>query len=172
MRNLLVALGCLGAVLTAGPSIAQHKQMGGKMAMAGKIAVENVWARASASRTGAGAAYLTLRNTGGSGDRLVSAATKVAKRVELHTHKMENNVMRMARVDGIDLPAGGAVTLKPGGLHVMLMGLNQKLVKGDSFPLTLTFEKSGSVTVDVAVQSIAAMGPSGHGGMKMDHKMK
>lgn len=172
MKNLIVALGCLGAVLAAGPSIAQQKSMGGKMKMAGKIAVESVWARASASRAGAGAAYLTLRNTGVAGDRLVSASTEVAKRAELHTHQMKGNVMRMARVEALDVPAGGAVTLKPGGLHVMLMGLNKKLVKGERFPLTLTFEKSGSVTVMVAVQSIAAMKPSGHGGMKMDHKMK
>lgn len=172
MKKLIVALGLLGAVLAAGPSIAQQKPMAGKMKMAGKIAVEKVWARASAGRAGAGAAYLTLRNTGAAGDRLVSASTEVAKRAELHTHKMTGDVMRMARVEGVDLPPGGVVTLKPGGLHVMLMGLNKKLVKGDRFPLTLNFEKSGSVTVDVAIQSIAAMGPSGHGGMKMDHKMK
>ena len=172
MKKLVFGLGSLAVALTAGASVAQHKEMSGKMVMAGKIAVEKVWARASAGRAGAGAAYLTLRNTGGASDRLMSASTDVAKRAELHTHKQDGNVMRMAKVDAVDVPAGGAVTFKPGGLHVMLMGLNRKLSKGDRFPLTLNFEKSGSVTVTVAVQGIAAMGHAGHGGKKMDHKMK
>lgn len=172
MKAFFVALACLATMFAAGPSAAQQKPMGAKMKMAGKIAVENVWARASAGRAGAGAAYLTLRNTGNADDRLLSASTDVAKRAELHTHRMNGNVMRMARVEAVGVPAGKAVTLKPGGNHVMLMGLNRKLAKGDRFPLTLTFEKSGSVTVDVAVQGIAAMGPAGHGGMRMDHMKK
>ena len=104
MQKTLIAFTCLAAMAAGGPVAAQHKSMAGKMKMAGKIAVENVWARASASRTGAGAAYLTLRNTGNASDRLVSASSGVAKRAELHTHTMKDNVMRMARVEAVDVP--------------------------------------------------------------------
>jgi len=73
---------------------------------------------------------------------------------------MEGMVMKMRPVAGIDLPAGQAVTLQPGGLHIMLVDLAKPLKAGQTFPLTLTFEKAGSKTVNVAVEKIGAMGPA------------
>lgn len=150
MKTLSLAALMVAAILTT------------TSALADSLAVENAWARASIGTTGASAAYLVIRNAGETPDRLISAAAPVAKRVELHTHIMENGTARMREVDGIDVPAAGMAMLEPGGYHVMLMGLNVALVKGESFPLTLTFERGGSMTVDVAIQELGAKGHGGH----------
>jgi copper(I)-binding protein len=135
--------------------------------------IEHPWARASAGPARNSAAFMTIHN-GGEADRLVAASGDVAERVELHTHMMEGDVMKMRQVEGIDVPAGGMATLQPGGFHVMLIGLKQPLNEGDSFPLTLTFEKAGDVSIEVTVQAIGSMGPQGmgHGSMspgEMNH---
>ena len=138
----------------------------------GDITIENPWARATAGRAANGAGFMTLVNAGATDDRLIKAETGVAKKTELHTHKMEGDVMKMRPVPAIDLPAGQSVALKPGGLHVMMMGLHDPLKQGESFPVTLTFEKAGTVTVDVAIQSVGAKDAGrkdGHGGMKHGH---
>lgn len=121
------------------------------------------WARASAGKARNGAAYLSIRNYTGMADRLLSSQTGVAKRAELHTTVMAGEVMQMRPVGAIDVPADGMVMMKPGGLHVMLMGLTDPLMKGETFPLTITFEKAGAVTVQVKIMSVGAKG------MKMKH---
>jgi copper(I)-binding protein len=169
MRSLTKAL-ALGAALTlaaAGTALAGD-------ATAGNIKITDAWARASAGPAQNGAAFLTVTNGGGEADKLVAAGTDVAATAELHTHLNEGGVMKMRQVPAIDLPAGQKVTLQPGGYHVMIMGLKAPLKAGETFPLTLTFEKAGKVTVDVAVGAAGAMGPVGmdHGGMShgaMDH---
>lgn len=85
--------------------------------------------------------FLTIMNTGDSDDRLVSATSPASERVELHTMTMDGDVMRMREMeDGIALPAGEMVELKPGGLHVMFIGLSGPFVTGETVPVTLTFE--------------------------------
>ncbi len=102
---------------------------------------------------GTSAAYMVLINRGGAGDRLISASTDVAEVVELHETKMVDNVMQMAPVaGGIPVPANGQVELKPGGLHVMLIGLKRDLAAGETVRLTLNFERAGTVTVDAPVR--------------------
>jgi len=134
--------------------------------MVGEIMISEAFARASAGRARNGAAFLTIMNKGDA-DRLLAASAEVSARTELHTHSMDaEGVARMRPVDHIELPAGETVTLQPGGLHVMLMGLNAPLKQGDSFPLTLRFEKAGDVTFDVTV---AAPGAKGPGGMQHRH---
>jgi copper(I)-binding protein len=137
------------------------------------VKVTNAWARASAKSAKAGAAYLTLENAGDAADKLVSASTPVSGRAELHTHIKDGNVMRMREVQHIEVGPHAKVSLKPGGLHVMLMDLKGPLEKGSHFPLTLVFEKAGPVTVEVAIQAAGAMGSGGgkdgahgHGGVK------
>ena len=130
------------------------------------VEVVKAWARASAGMAKNGGAYLTVLNGGKEGDRLVAAEAGIAKKVELHTHINDNGVMKMRQVDGIDVPAGKGVMLKPGSYHVMFMGLNNPLKEGEKFPLTLTFEKAGKKTVEVTVMGVGAMKPGGHG---MDH---
>ncbi len=126
-------------------------------AFAGDITVNHAWARASAGMAKAGAAFMMIKNEGGS-DKVLSAKADVSAKVELHTHIMDGEIMRMRQVDSIDV-AGGAVTkLAPGGLHVMLIGLKAPLKEGDSFPMTLVFEKAGEIAVDVKVKKPGAMG--------------
>lgn len=121
------------------------------------VKVEAPWARPTVQGQAVGGGY--LRITGGAAnDKLVAASADIAGRVELHTMSMEGNVMRMRQVESIEVPAGKAVDLKPGGLHLMFMDLKTPLKTGKSFPLTLKFEKAGEVKVNVAVQPAAPGG--------------
>ncbi|WP_448190720.1 copper chaperone PCu(A)C [Azospirillum sp. sgz301742] len=145
-------------------------------AFAGDIAVSAPWARASAPNAPNGACYLEIVNTGHEPDRLVSAASPAAAKVELHTHLMDNGVMKMRPVEGFEIAPGEPQVLRPGGNHIMLMGLTGQLKPGTSFPVTLTFAKAGAVTVEVPVQEAGAMAapgaaPGAHGGMhQQQHK--
>jgi copper(I)-binding protein len=123
------------------------------------ITVEQPWARA-AIQGGTGGAFLTLRNAGTQPDRLLSASSPLARATEIHTTVREGDVMRMQPVTAVEVPPGGSVTLRPGGLHVMLVGLSQALRPGTTLPLALTFEKAGTIEVQVAVQSAGAAGPT------------
>jgi periplasmic copper chaperone A len=118
-----------------------------------QVAVEAPWARPTVPGQQGGGGFLVLRNTSASADRLVGGSTPVAERFELHTMSMKGDVMEMRQVDGIDLPAGQEVELKPGGLHVMLIGLKTPLKIGDKVPVTLKFEKAGPMTVQFEVMS-------------------
>jgi len=101
---------------------------------------------------GNGAAYLLLVNDSSTADRLLRAESDVAKAVELHLSEMKNDIMTMRPVEAIDLPAGGQVELKPGGLHIMLIGLARQLEVGDQVTLTLVFEKAGPLVVQAEVR--------------------
>jgi periplasmic copper chaperone A len=122
----------------------------------GELRIGHPYARSTAPGQPAGGAYLSISNAGAAGDKLVSATADVAKSVELHEMKMEGDVMRMREVSAVDVPAGKAVELKPGGLHIMLMGLKAPLKEGEKFPLKLKFEKAGEVTVTVNVEGPGA----------------
>jgi hypothetical protein len=100
----------------------------------------------------AGAAYLTLANTGSSDDRLLSVTADVAQMAELHETKEQGGMMEMSPVEFITVPANGQVELKPGGLHIMLMGLSAPLDTGDQVTLTLKFERAGEITVAAEVR--------------------
>ena len=138
---------------------------GAAMAQAGQIDVKDAWARATPGKAENGAAYLTIVSP--TADRLVSVSSPAAKKAGLHTMTMDGGVMKMRPLVGVDVPANEPVTLKPGGMHIMLQGLNEPLQAGKSFPLTVTFEKAGPREVDVAVEKPGAMGPEGHAGMQM-----
>jgi hypothetical protein len=134
--------------------------------MVGDLMIGHPWARATVGQSKYAAAYFTLMNTGNMADRLIAASTPIAEKAELHTHFLENGVMRMRPVDGIDVQPGAPVELKPGGLHIMLMGMKDPLKEGSTFPLTLTFQKSGVISVTVQVESPSQMG-DGHDGHHM-----
>ncbi|MCW2237385.1 copper chaperone PCu(A)C [Azospirillum canadense] len=139
----------------------------------GGLSVTGPWARATAPSARNGGAFMVVTNGGTEPDRIVSAQTPVAEKAELHTHQMDNGVMKMRPVDAITVAPGEPVTLRPGGLHVMLLGLKQPLTQGSHFPVTLTFAKAPPVTVEVPVLGAAAMGPEGaamtHDGMNHEH---
>jgi len=126
------------------------------LAQTGQIEVSNAWARATPANAETGIAFLTIRSP--TPDRLLSASSPVAKKAELHTMEMAGMVMKMRPLAGLDIPAGQPVALKPGGEHIMLMGLSGPLREGQSFPLTLTFEKAGTREVIIAVGKRGAVG--------------
>lgn len=122
-------------------------------ALAGDMMVKDPYARASTKMSSSGAAFMVLANHGAEDDRLISAHSDVAKRVELHTHIQDaNGVMQMREVeDGFPVPAGEMHALARGGDHVMFLGLTTTLEQGDVITLTLTFEKAGDMVVEVPV---------------------
>lgn len=100
------------------------------------------------------AAFMTLTNGSGEPRALVSAASPAAKTVELHTHLNEGGMMRMRRIERIEVPAGTKVELKPGGLHLMLIGLTGDLSPGDAVDLTLSFDDGSQTQVKAPVRTI------------------
>lgn len=136
------------------------------------IAVEQPFARATPGGATTGAAYMTIDNKSSTEDRLMAASSEVAGKVQVHEMSMTNGVMKMREVEGgLAVPANGSVTLKPGGYHVMLIGLKKPLIEGQSFPLTLTFAKAGNISVTVPVKAMGATG-GGMGGMGGMHDDK
>lgn len=118
------------------------------------IQIDHCWARASVTKTGA--VYMTIRNAGSTDDRLLAVATPVADRAQLHIEMNDNGIMKMRPLSAVDVKANSTVALAPGGIHVMLTGLKQPLKVGQSFPITLTFEKAGKLQVTVATQKAGA----------------
>jgi periplasmic copper chaperone A len=118
--------------------------------------VEAAWARPTVNGQAGGGGFLKITGTS-QPDRLLSITAKISKAVELHSMEMEGNVMRMRQIDAIEIPAGKTVELKPGGLHVMFVGLTQTLKNGATIPLTLRFEKGGEVKVDMKVMNPAGV---------------
>lgn len=126
------------------------------------------WARASAGMAHAGAAFMTIKNMSATDDEVIAAKSDIAKKTELHTHKMENGIMKMRQVPNIPVPAHGEAELKPGGYHIMFMGLKAPLKEGQHFALTLEFKNAGEKKITVDVLSPKSMGDmGGMGNMKM-----
>lgn len=146
-----------------------HGAKGGEAAAGGatvgSLAIADAWTRATAAGAKVGAGYLTIRNSGSTADALIAVETSVAGRGEIHDMTMTDGVMRMRRIPELEIPAGGAVELKPGGKHLMLMDLKEPLVEGREVVVKLTF-KSGAVgEVVLPVKALGARGgdASGHG---------
>lgn len=140
-------------------------------AFAADLMAKDPFAFASTPTAKAGGAYISIMNHGHT-DRLLDAKSDVAKRVEIHEHKDVDGVMKMRQVKaGIEVPMHGGVTMAPGGYHVMLMGLNGPLIEGETFDVTLVFEKAGEMTVSVPVVA-RTKHDAGHGehGPKKKHK--
>jgi copper(I)-binding protein len=120
----------------------------------GDLQIEQPWARATPPGASVGGGYLLIRNKGAAGDRLVGVSSPASARMEMHEMAMEKDVMRMREVKGVDVPAKGAVELKPGGYHLMFMELKAPLKAGDKVPVTLRFEKAGEVKAEFAVEAM------------------
>ena len=132
------------------------------------LKIVNPYARATPPGARSGGAYLTIENHGRDNDQLIRAESPVAASTELHTMRMEGEVMRMRAVTSIGIPAGATMALAPGGYHVMLVGLKKPLVAGERVPLALTFEKAGTIDVEVTVAPLdSAASPPAVGGMHM-----
>ena len=121
------------------------------------ITVEQAWARATPRGALTGAAYMMLINNGAFADRLLSATTPVADQIQFHRQTEDNGVSRMREVHNVELSPGGKITFKPGDMHMMIVGIKQPLKEGQSFPLTLQFEKAGNIDVTVPIEKVGAM---------------
>jgi copper(I)-binding protein len=115
------------------------------------VSIADAWAPASPGGARTGVGYMILESA--AGDRLLSASSPRAAHVELHEMSMGGNVMKMGKVDGVDLPAGQLVAFKSGGLHMMFLDLTAPFVADETVPLTLTFEKAGAVETQLNVRA-------------------
>lgn len=119
-----------------------------------EILIDSPYARSSSPAAQVGAAFMVISNTGDVEDRLISAASDAAKRIELHTHIMTDGVAKMVEVEeGFVVPANGEVLLQRGGYHVMMMGLTAPFVQGETITLTLTFEQAGEMLLEVPIDN-------------------
>ena len=128
-----------------------------------QMQVEKPWARATAPGATVAGGYMVMRNAGTAADRLVSASSPAAAKVELHVHINDNGVMRMREAPGYDVPAKGSFELKPGGAHLMFVDIRRPLKEGEKVPVTLKFEKSGELRAEFHVGRLGESAPpAGH----------
>lgn len=133
-------------------------------AQTGAVRIEHPWSRATPAGATAGVAYMTIENGSNAEDRLTGVSSNVAAATEIHEMKTADGVMKMRAVsDGLAVPAHGSVALKPGGYHVMMIGLKKPLKAGETVILTLDFAKAGKIQVSAPVMDLTSTGP------KMDH---
>ena len=137
------------------------------------ITIDDAYARSSGPSAKSGAAFFVIHNSSDTQDRLIGAASDVAKRVELHTHIEQDGIMKMRQdKDGFEVPAMGMHALQRGADHVMFMGLTAPMVQGETFDVILTFERAGEiiVTVPVDLERTPEHGAVDHGNMAMGEK--
>lgn len=149
-----LTMGVLAVMLVAGPSVAHSPAKQG-------ITVSDAWSRERPASIKMGGAFVAIHNNGPEADMLVAASSPVAEKVEIHNVAEKDGVMKMFEVEGVEIPAGAKIEMKPGGYHIMLMGLKETLEKGKSFPLTLEFAHAGKIEVTVEIKEAGAMGAAG-----------
>ncbi|MGQ2906229.1 MAG: copper uptake system-associated protein [Neoaquamicrobium sediminum] len=129
---------------------------------AGELELVHSWSRETPQGAKVAAGYVKIVNHGSEADRLVAASGAIAGRTEIHEMAVNGNgVMTMRPIDGLEIPAGGEVELKPGGFHIMFLDLQDRKKKGEAFAGSLTFEKAGTVVVEFSVDAMG--GGHGHG---------
>lgn len=117
------------------------------------VNAENAYAYPTSKVQTNGAVFMTLKNSTDQEIKVISATGDIAERIELHTHIMDGDIMMMREVDGYDIPANDEITLEPTGHHIMLMGLREQLVAGQSFPLNLKTNSGTDIAVTVTIGS-------------------
>ena len=152
----------LNALLVAAVGFGLTATAQAQNAKVGSVQIENAYTRATVPGQQVAGGFMKIENKGAA-DQLISASSPVSGEVQLHEMAMEGNVMKMRQVKDIPVPAGGAVELKPGGLHLMFMNIKAPLAAGETVPVKLKFAKAGEVEVKMPVN---AMGnpAGGHGG--------
>ena len=155
-RRLIIALVALVAVAAVVFWAVRHPDGGHP-----QITVSNAWTAPNPEIGSTAAVYLEIANSGDGADSLMGAETPAADKTELHESRMDGDIMRMERLDSLEVPAGGHADFAPGHRHIMLIGLKQKLAEGGRFPLTLLFVHSGRVVIEVSVKPREAGGMNG-----------
>jgi copper(I)-binding protein len=126
-------------------------------AKVGSVQIENAYTRSTVPGQMAAGGFMKIENKGAV-DQLISASSPVASEVQLHEMSMEGNIMKMRQVKEVVVPAGGAVELKPGGMHLMFMNIKAPLTAGETVPVKLKFAKAGEVEVKMPVNAMGAQG--------------
>ena len=144
MRLLLMAL-----LIAALPAFSHSFEKG-------DLQIRHPWSRATPPGAKVGVGYLEIRNNGAQPDRLLSASTSVAKRVEMHVTEQAGEVAKMRQLRAFEVPGRERLALEPGGAHLMLVDLVQPLKKGERFSMTLRFERAGELEVQFEVQEMGA----------------
>jgi periplasmic copper chaperone A len=140
----------LCAALLAGSAWAQ---------MQGSLEIDAPWARATPPGASVAGGYASIMNRGAAPDRLLSASSPAAQRVELHIMSMQGSVMKMRQVPALEVPAHGELMLQPGGAHLMFLGIKKPFKEGEKVPVKLRFEKAGEVEVQLSVGAMGASAP-------------
>ena len=123
----------------------------------GALEIGHPWTRATPNGAEVAGGFLKITNTGTEDDRLVSVTVDGIAHVQIHEMKMENGMMSMRPLkDGLLIPAGATVELKPGSYHIMMMGLSQSFVEGTMVKGRITFEKAGSADIEFKVEAVGA----------------
>src|SRR3954462_12448238 len=118
---------------------------------AGSLVIDHPWTRATPKSAKVAGGYLKITNTGSTPDRLVGGSADVSNKFEVHEMSMDGGVMKMRELkNGLEIPAGGTVELKPGSYPIMMMNLSHPLAAGERVKGSLTFEKAGKVDVEFA----------------------
>ena len=161
MKSLLRSLALTTTLFASASAMAgSHEGMHGNQH--GNIHIQHAYARAVPPGQPNSAAFMTLRNMSDAANAVVSASSPAAEVVELHTHTMDGGMMKMRKIEKIDIPAKGMTELKPGGLHIMLIGLKEQLKPGMKVSLSLKFADGSESSVEAPVQEVMKM---------MEHKM-
>lgn len=168
--GIIAIAASIGALVPVYAGEMKHGEDMAKMEMAehevGDLMLKAPFARATLPNQPVAGAFLTITNNGNEDDVLVAVSSPISERGEVHEMKMDGDTMKMREMaDGLVIPAGETVELKPGGYHLMFMQLKQPLVEGETVEMTLEFQNAGSVTVLFAIMGKGAksMGHSGHG---------
>jgi copper(I)-binding protein len=158
IRSLLAA----GLLAAAAAGAAAHADAGmppaRDAASSAAISVVGAWSRATAGGVSVGVVYFEVINAG-SADTLLTIECPAAERVEMHATTRADGIMKMRRVPSVDIPAGGRLAFQPGGLHAMLIGLEQPLQEGGRLPLTLVFRRAGKLRFEAAIQGLGSLNP-------------
>ncbi|MEQ1900059.1 MAG: copper chaperone PCu(A)C [Devosia sp.] len=171
MFNLFVRAALAGAIFTALalPALAHHGVMHdgcapGQSFAIGAITVTGAFTREMLPGAEIAGGYMSIANSGGAPDRLVSVKTEAAKQSGLHQMTLEGDVMKMAPLEGgLEIPAGGSAVLEPGGNHVMMEGIDQSFEEGECVRIVLHFENAGELAVDLSVGGVSQdVAPTGH----------
>lgn len=125
----------------------------------GEIQVRHPWSRATPPGAKVAVGYMEIRNHGTQPDRLLSASTALAQRVEMHITRQEGEVVKMRQVKSFEVPARERYELRPGGAHLMLVDIARPLKKGERFAMKLVFERAGELEVELEVQEQGARRP-------------
>ncbi len=169
MKSIFAAAAVLSiGFAAAAPALAQETK-------AGDLVISQPWSRATPKGAPVGGGWLVIHNNGSTPDTLLGGAADFAKDVQVHEMSMDNGVMKMRQLEkGLVIPAGGTVELKPGGYHLMILGLKRPLTQGETARINLNFEHAGKTPVDFKVGGIGDKGPmpadGAAGMMKMDDK--